>query len=174
MDTGAKRNNIILIGMPTAGKSTAGVILAKILGMDFVDTDLLLQSYAGKRLKDIIADDGLCGFLSMEEAVCLSLDAANTVIATGGSVVYGQRAMAHFKEIGTVVYLHIDYDTLLGRLHDAKQRGVVLKEGQTIGELFDERTKLYAHYADITIKEAGNSPEDTVRKLAARFAEAVE
>ncbi|MBQ7676654.1 MAG: shikimate kinase [Lachnospiraceae bacterium] len=166
-----ERNNIILIGMPTAGKSTAGVILAKILGMDFVDTDLLLQRHAGRKLKDIMEAEGLAGFLRMEEEVCLSFASDNTVVATGGSVVYGEKAMAHLKALGTVVYLHIDYDTLMRRLHNAKQRGVVLKDGQTIEELYRERIVLYELYADITVKEDGHSLEDVVASLAARFAE---
>ena len=103
-----KKNNITLIGMPTSGKSTVGVILAKILGMDFVDTDLIIQRKAGKRLANIIAEDGLEGFLSLEEEVCAELEAENTVIATGGSVVYGEKAMAHLKDISQVVYLEID------------------------------------------------------------------
>ena len=120
-------HNITLIGMPTSGKSTVGVILAKILGMDFVDTDLIIQRKAGKRLANIIAEDGLEGFLSLEEEVCAELEAENTVIATGGSVVYGEKAMAHLKDISHVVYLEIDYETLEKRLHHVKQRETVQK-----------------------------------------------
>ena len=157
--------NIVLIGMPTSGKSTAGVILAKILGMDFVDTDLLLQKRAGKKLKDILAEDGLPYFLKTEEEVCRSLEISGAVIATGGSVVYGEGAMEHLKAIGTVVYLNIDFDTLKERLHNVKQRGVVLKEGQTIKDLYRERTVLYERYADIVIAEEGQGIEETVERI---------
>ncbi len=158
--------NIVLIGMPTSGKSTAGVILAKILGLDFVDTDLLLQKRTGKKLKDILSEDGLETFLKTEEEVCRSLAVSDAVVATGGSVVYGAGAMEHLKRIGTVVYLKIDFATLKERLHNARQRGVVLKEGQSIEDLFWERTALYERYADIIIAENGQGIEETVEKIA--------
>ena len=160
-----KKNNITLIGMPTSGKSTVGVILAKILGMDFVDTDLIIQRKAGKRLANIIAEDGLEGFLSLEEEVCAELEVENTVIATGGSVVYGEKAMAHLKDISHVVYLEIDYETLEKRLHHVKQRGVVLRPGQSKKDLYDERSVLYKKYADVIISEEGLGIEETVQKI---------
>ena len=158
-------NNIILIGMPSSGKSTVGVILAKILGMDFVDTDLLIQKKSEKKLREIIEEDGLEGFLKIENDVCSELVTDNTVIATGGSVVYAEEAMAHFRNIGKVIYLEIDYETLEKRLHHTKQRGVVLREGQTKKELFDERVILYNKYADVCISEEGLGIEETVQKL---------
>ena len=159
------KNNIVLIGMPTSGKSTVGVILAKLLGMDFVDSDLVIQKKIGKKLAEIISDEGLEGFLKIEEDVCCDIEAENTVIATGGSVVYGAAAMEHFKSIGRVVYLKIDYETLEARLHHAKQRGVVLRPGQSKKELYDERTVLYEKYADIVISEEGKDIEETVAGL---------
>ena len=159
------KSNIVLIGMPTSGKSTVGVILAKLLGMDFIDSDLLIQKKAGRKLAQIIEDDGLEGFLKIEEDVCCSIEAENTVIATGGSVVYGATAMEHFKSIGRVVYLKIDYETLESRLHHTKQRGVVLRPGQSKKDLYDERTVLYEKYADIVISEEGKGIEETVASL---------
>lgn len=158
-------NNIILIGMPASGKSTVGVILAKILGMDFVDTDLLIQKKAGKKLSEIIEQDGLNAFLSLEENVCQKLQLKGTVIATGGSVVYGEGTMKHLRKLGKVVYLEIDYETLEKRLHHMKQRGVVLKEGQTKRGLYDERVELYEKYSDIRIDESNKSVEETVNAL---------
>ena len=160
--------NIILIGMPTSGKSTVGVILAKLLGMDFVDTDLIIQKKTGRKLSEIIEKDGLDGFIKVEEEVCCSVEATNTVIATGGSVVYGVKAMEHFKEIGKVIYLEIDYETLEDRLHHTKQRGVVLRPGQNKKDLYDERIVLYQKYADIIISEEGMDIEDTAQECALR------
>ncbi len=154
--------NIVLIGMPASGKSTVGVILAKVLGMDFVDTDLLIQKKTGEKLKDTIEHRGVDGFLKVEEDVCAQVEVTNSVIATGGSVVYSEKAMKHLKDIGTVLYLQIDFDTLLSRLRDVKQRGVVLKEGQTISDLFEERCALYEKYADLTIPEGHKSLETVV------------
>ncbi len=157
--------NIILIGMPTSGKSSAGVILAKILGLDFVDTDLLIQKRENRKLHEILSEEGLNAFLRIEEDVCLSLDEKGSVIATGGSVVYGEKAMAHLKSLGIIVYLEIDFDTLTKRLHNVKQRGVVLREGQTIRDLYEERKLLYSKYADITVSEAGLDMEETVDSI---------
>ena len=150
-------DNIILIGMPTSGKSTVGVILAKLLGMDFVDTDLIIQKREKRKLSQIIEQDGLEGFLAIENKVCCDVDLQNTVIATGGSVVYGEEGMEHLKSIGRIIYLEIDYETLQTRLHHVKQRGVVLKPGQTIKELYDERVTLYKKYADIVLSEEGHN-----------------
>ena len=157
-------DNIILIGMPTSGKSTVGVILAKLLGMDFVDTDLIIQKREKRKLSQIIEQDGLEGFLAIENKVCCDVDLQNTVIATGGSVVYGEKGMEHLKSIGRIIYLEIDYETLQTRLHHVKQRGVVLKPGQTIKELYDERVTLYKKYADIVLSEEGQGIEETVQK----------
>ncbi len=158
------RDNVILIGMPTSGKSTVGVILAKLLEKDFVDTDLIIQKREHRKLSRIIEEDGLEGFLDIENSVCREVDLRNTVIATGGSVVYGEEGMEHLKSIGRVIYLEIDYNILQKRLHHVKQRGVVLKPGQTIKELYDERVVLYKKYADIVLSEEGQGIEEVVQK----------
>ena len=137
------KDNIVLIGMPGVGKSTVGVILAKMIGYQFTDVDLLIQKQEGKLLHEIIAEKGTDGFIEIEERVNASIEASHTIIATGGSVVYGKKAMEHLSCIGTVVYLKVPYDTLEKRLEDIKGRGVVLKEGQTLRTLYDERTPLY-------------------------------
>ena len=157
--------NIVLIGMPGVGKSTVGVILAKVIGYQFVDADLLIQKQENKLLKEIIAEVGTDGFIEVENRVNASIEAEETVIATGGSVIYGKEAMEHLKEIGTIVYLRVDYDTLSTRLADIKGRGVVLRKGQTLYDLYQERTPLYEKYADITISEENLSVEETVESL---------
>ena len=159
-----ERNNIILIGMPTSGKSTVGVILAKMLGMDFIDTDIVLQKREGSKLRDIIAAQGIDAFLRKEEQAVLSVSARHTVIATGGSVVYGDAAMKHLSENATVVYLKIDLPELKKRLTDVRGRGVVLHEGESLEEMFATRTALYERYSDITVAETGTI-EDTVRAV---------
>ena len=159
------KNNIVLIGLPGVGKSTIGVILAKVLGYQFVDADLLIQQQEGKLLKDIIADVGTEGFIQVENRVNASIQAEKTIIATGGSVVYGKEAMEHLKSIGTVIYLKVSFEILQKRLADIKGRGVVLKEGQDLCALFEERAPLYENYADIEISEEDLSVEETVEKL---------
>ncbi|MDO4542555.1 MAG: shikimate kinase [Bacillota bacterium] len=158
-------NNIVLIGMPGVGKSTIGVILAKITGRTFIDTDLLIQEQQGKLLKDIIAHRGVEGFLAIEDQVLASIKTNNAVIATGGSAVYGKNAMAHLKEGGTIVYLKLDIASLSRRLSNIKNRGVVYKEGQTLEDIFAERCQLYEKYADITIEEGSHDPETVIEKL---------
>lgn len=163
------KDNIVLIGMPGVGKSTVGVILAKMIGYQFIDADLLIQKQEGKLLHEIIAEKGTDGFIEIEERVNASIEASHTIIATGGSVVYGKKAMEHLSRIGTVVYLKVPYDTLEKRLEDIKGRGVVLKEGQTLRTLYDERTLLYEKYADIEISEDDLNVEQTVEKLLERL-----
>lgn len=155
-------NNIVLIGMPASGKSTVGVILAKLLACDFIDTDLLIQRREGMPLSEIIGRRGIDGFIGVEAAVCRGLRAERTVIATGGSVVYSPEAMAHLRALGRVVLLDVPREALLRRLTDAKGRGVVLRPGQTVGQLYDERMPLYRKYADITVPEGEGTLEDTV------------
>ena len=157
--------NIILIGMPASGKSTIGVVVAKRLGYDFIDTDLLIQKREKKKLKDIIAGKGIEEFLKIEEQVNLSVSPEGAVIAPGGSVIYSEKAMQHFKEIGTVVYLKVPYRTIRRRIRDPKKRGVVLKEGQTLRNLYDERVPLFEKYADITICESGLTLGETTDKV---------
>lgn len=145
------KGNIVLIGMPGVGKSTVGVVLAKSMGYSFVDSDLLIQEREGRLLHEIIEEKGLDGFHEVENEVNASICASRTVIATGGSVVYGKQAMAHLKKIGVVVYLSLPLDELTERLGDLNERGVVIREGQTLADLLRERTPLYEQYADITI-----------------------
>lgn len=151
--------------MPGVGKSTVGVILAKLLGYKFVDTDLVIQEKEGKLLKNIIAGKGIDGFIETENRICSRLRAENCVIATGGSVVYGKEAMKHLSDIGTIVYLKLDYRKLRYRLGNIKNRGVVIRKGQRLIELYNERTQLYEKYADIVIDENGCNIEKTVSKI---------
>ena len=159
-----KKDNIVLIGMPGVGKSTAGVILAKVLGYEFVDADLVIQKEEGKLLKEIIEEVGTDGFIAVENRVNSSLEVDHSIIATGGSVVYGKEAMEHLKSIGTVVYLQLPFEELNRRLSDIKGRGVVLKDGQTLKDLYEERVPLYEKYADITVNEYGLNVEQTIDK----------
>ena len=147
---------VILIGMPACGKSTVGVLLAKRLGYRFVDSDLHIQESEGKLLQEIINEQGMEGFIKIEEKVNLDLGTSQSrwVIATGGSAVYSPAAMAHFREIGTVVYLKLSYKTVRRRLGNFSHRGVVMPEGYTLRRLYDERCALYEKYAHITIDEA--------------------
>ena len=157
--------NIILIGMPGVGKSTIGVILAKVLGYQFLDADLLIQKSEGKLLKDIIAEKGTEGFIQVENRVNSRIEAENAIIATGGSVVYGKEAMEHLKSIGTVVYLKQSLPVLEKHLRNIRNRGVVLKKGQTLKDLYRERTALYEKYADVTVDEYGLDIEETVQAV---------
>ncbi len=161
--------NIVLIGMPASGKSTVGVILAKILGMDFVDTDIIIQQNEGARLNQIIEKNGVEAFLKKEEQAILSLQARNTVIATGGSVVYSSAAMEHLATGSKIIYLKVQKEELYDRLKDIQERGVVLRHGETMDEMFDIRSKLYEKYADITIFEKGLKIEDTVQEIRKRI-----
>ena len=157
-----KKDNIVLIGMPTSGKSTMGVILAKILGYRFLDADIVIQEKEGKKLSKIIEEEGVDGFIEIENRINAGIETEKTVIATGGSVVYGKEAMDHYKNIGKVVYLKVDMDTLTKRLHNAKQRGVVMREGQSLVSLYNERSALYEKYADITIEEKDFTMEEVI------------
>ena len=161
------KKNIVLIGMPGVGKSTIGVIIAKILGYQFIDADLVIQEQCGKLLKEIIAERGTEGFVQVENDVNKSLNPEKAVISTGGSVVYCTEAMEHLSEIATIVYLKLDLYSLERRLGNLKQRGVVLKEGQTLKDLYDERCPLYEKYADITVDEGHRGPGPVVDELRA-------
>ena len=143
--------NIVLVGMPGAGKSTVGVVLAKVTGYEFVDSDLVIQKREGKLLKDIIKEDGLDGFIKIENDVNKNLNVSHSVIATGGSVVYGTDTMEHFHESATIVYIKLSLNTLKKRLGDIKKRGVVLREGQTLDDLYEERCPLYEKYAHVKV-----------------------
>lgn len=160
------KDNIILIGMPGAGKSTVGVVLAKKLGYAFVDSDLVIQSREGRLLHEIISEQGVDGFWAVEDEVNASIDAHRTVIATGGSAVYGSRAMEHFKQIGTIVYLKLDCDAIAERLGDLSERGVTLREGQGLYDLYAERVPLYEKYADFTVGCEGLSIREIVEQIS--------
>ncbi len=159
------KNNIILIGMPGVGKSTAGVILAKNLNYAFLDSDLLIQQTTGKRLQELIRERGTDGFLALENEINAGIQAERTVIATGGSAVYGAEAMEHFHRIGTVIYLRIAAADLDERLGDLDARGVTHKEGQTLADLYRERTVLYERYADRIVDAGGKDIAATVDAL---------
>lgn len=161
--------NIVLIGMPAVGKSTVGVVVAKRLGYEFIDTDLLIQKQEKRLLKEIIAEEGNERFLAIENQVNRDLNAERAVIAPGGSVVYCKEAMEHFKKIGTVVYLKVSYETIHNRIKNARSRGVVLREDQTLKDLYDERTSLFEKYADCTICEDGLDIEETIEKVLELF-----
>ena len=152
-------NNVTLIGMPGAGKSTLDIVLAKILGYEFLDSDLLIQKTEKRRLYEIIDQEGTEGFKAIENRVNASIQTDRTVIATGGSVVYCSEAMEHLKSIGKVVYLKISLESLAKRLGNLEKRGVLLKEGQTLKSLYEERTPLYEKYADIVVDEEGKDLE---------------
>lgn len=160
------KDNIILIGMPGSGKSTAGVVLAKFLGYDFIDTDILIQEKTGKLLHELITEHGQEGFKTIEEDVNASVMCHHSVIAPGGSVIYGEKAMQHFKEIGTVVYLKLPYEEVEKRLGNLKSRGVVLKDGQTLLDLYRERVPYYEKYADVIVPENGLTVEETIDFIA--------
>ncbi|MED9872477.1 MAG: shikimate kinase [Eggerthellaceae bacterium] len=160
-------DNVVLIGMPGAGKSTLGVVLAKILGYEFIDADLLIQSKLDKTLQKIIDACGPDGFIEVENEVLCTLSASRAVIATGGSAVYSDEAMNHLKSIGTVVYLRVSYEELESRLGGLHERGVVMKNGMgmSLADLYEERRPLYEKYADVTIDIDGLSVRDAARRL---------
>ena len=157
--------NITLIGMPGAGKSTVGVVLAKKLGYNFLDSDLLIQKQENKLLHEIITQKGLDGFEQIENEVNSKIETTHSVIATGGSAVYGVEAMMHLKSISTVVYLKLNYDELEERLGDLEERGVAIRPGQTLSDLYDERIPLYEKYADITIDCMNKSIREIVLEI---------
>lgn len=159
------KSNIILIGMPGCGKSTCGVLAAKALLKNFFDTDLLLQGLEQERLQSIIDQKGIDYFLEAEENAILSLDIKATVIATGGSVIYSEKAMEHLRSMGKVVYLHLEYETMVNRINNITTRGVVLKTGTTLLDMYNERLPLYKKYADLTIDCDKNTVEQTVEQI---------
>lgn len=157
--------NIILIGMPAVGKSTVGVVIAKRLGYDFIDTDLLIQKQEKRLLKDIIATEGNERFLEIENQVNRDLDAEYAVISPGGSVIYCEEAMQHYKQIGTIIYLQAPYEEIEKRIHNVESRGIVLREGKTLKDVYEERSILFETYADYTISEEGIGLGETIEKI---------
>ena len=161
-------NNLILIGMPGVGKSCIGVVLAKALGMSFIDSDIVIQEETGRTLSDIIADVGREGFLRLEEEINVRIECENSVIATGGSVIYGPEAMEHLRAIGRVVYLQLSYPTIEARLGDLHARGVSIAPGQTLLDLYNERCPLYEKYAHITVACNQLRPREVAAEILSR------
>ncbi len=169
MHRNRKKSNITLIGMPACGKSTVGVLLAKRLGYSFIDVDIVIQEQTGKLLREIIADVGTEGFLETENQINAQIFARRAVIAPGGSVVYGEAAMTHLREISTVVYLKLSFEEVEKRLGDLTDRGVAFGEGMSLREIYEERIPLYEKYADITIEGDKKSPGQVVDELRRLF-----
>lgn len=161
--------NIVLIGMPGCGKSTVGVVLAKSMGYRFLDSDLLIQESENKLLSEIIEQEGLEKFNQIENKINAAINADRSVIATGGSVVYGKEAMEHLKKIGIIVYIKLPYKEIAHRLGNLAKRGVSIKKGQTLLDLYNERVPLYEQYADIIVEENGMTISQTALFIKEKF-----
>ncbi|WIV21259.1 shikimate kinase [Paenibacillus polygoni] len=157
--------NIVLIGMSGAGKSTLGVLLAKALGMNYVDTDIVIQNQEDRLLPDILAEEGVSMFMEIEERVVSGLELENCIISTGGSVIYSDKAMNFLKQGGQIIYLQLPYEELERRLGDITTRGIVIKEGQSLKDVFDDRVPLYIRYSDTILDCSNKSIEDCVSEL---------
>jgi len=151
--------------MPASGKSTVGVVLAKTAGMMFMDTDLLIQDRAQGKLQHIIDNEGMESFLRLEEEVLLSVNTENTVIATGGSAIYSDAAMKHLGSIGRIVYIRLSCEEIEKRLNNIKTRGIAMKPGETIRDLYEYRVPMYEKYADIVLDTDGLTIEESIEKL---------
>lgn len=160
------KNNIILIGMPGAGKSTVGVLLAKAINYEFLDTDIVIQKENGKKLYEIINEKGLEEFLKIENETLSRVEASNTVIATGGSAIFGQEAMEHLREIGHIVYIKLSCEEIIRRVNNIKTRGIAMKKGKTMEDVYRERVPLYEKYADIIVDGENTTIEEAVEKIA--------
>lgn len=162
--------NVVMVGMPGSGKSTIGVILAKSLGFDFVDTDLVICKREGKKLQEIIDTEGLEKFLEIEQQVGEEISPVNSVVATGGSMILSDEAMKNLKKDGIVVYVEVPLEILKKRITNMKTRGIAFKKGETLEDIFRARTPLYEKYADITITADENTvPEDCVNQIVERI-----
>lgn len=168
---GTNMNNIILIGMPGSGKSTVGVVLAKMLGYNFIDTDLLIQEQNGALLQDIIDRDGNEAFLETEARSIKTLDCEKSVIATGGSAVLHPEGLKKLKNLGALVYLRHPFGEIDKRISNLDSRGVTLGEGQTLRDLYDYREPIYRSAADITINAEGLEIEETAQKIIQKYNE---
>jgi len=164
-------DNIILIGMPGSGKSSVGVVLAKALGKDFLDVDLLIQSRESALLQQILNERGVEAFLDVESEVIRSVTCANTVIAPGGSCVCRDDAMEYLRSLGTVVYLELSYPEVVKRIHNLDSRGIALQPGQTLADVYNYRVPRYERYADITIDADGQSLVETIESVKQALAQ---
>jgi shikimate kinase len=167
--TSRAKSNIVLIGMPGAGKSTVGIILAKMLSLDFIDTDVLIQILEGRSLQDIVDNEGHMTLRAIEEKALLALDCSNHVIATGGSAVYSEAAMKHLSSNGVLVFLDADLSALEERVRNFNTRGLAKKPGQTFADLFRERVPLYKKYADITVRCSGLTQDEVSAVIAEKM-----
>lgn len=157
--------NVSLIGMPSSGKSSIGVILAKMMGLDFTDTDILIQNNTKKTLQQIVDGEGYLKLRQIEEETILSLNVKNSIIATGGSVVYSKKAMEYLKGISLIVYIKVDFDQIKKRLGDYSLRGLAKPKDQTIYQMYEERTALYERYADIVFENHFENATIAAEKL---------
>lgn len=163
------KSNLVLIGMPGSGKSTIGVILAKNLGMEFTDTDILIQSEEERTLQEIVNSQGHMVLREIEERVLLGVDCTNTIIATGGSAAYSAPAMMHLKENGIIIFLHADLTALRNRIRNYETRGLAKRPDQSFQDLFDERLELYNQYAEIIIESSTINQERVVELISERL-----
>lgn len=163
------KSNIVLIGMPGVGKSTVGVLLAKAINYDFLDSDLVIQQDSDKKLYEIINESGIEEFLRIEDKTLANINKERTVIATGGSAVYGENAMKHLKESGVVVYLKLSCVEIIKRINNITTRGIAMKKGKTIFDIYDERVPLYEHYADVIVDVECKNIEETVSMIIERI-----
>ncbi len=155
-----RKSNIVLIGMPGSGKSTVGIILAKMTSRDFIDTDILIQLREGRSLQEIVDNNGHMALRKVEEEVLVSVDCSHHVIATGGSAAYSHKAMSHLRENGIIIFLDAKMDTLQSRIHNYATRGLAKRSDQSFADLFSERLALYLRYADITVTSDALNQED--------------
>ena len=163
------RNNVVLIGMPGSGKSTVGVLLAKSLLKDFADTDLIIQKNRGTALCNILQEKGVQGFIELENEIISHCSFTNCVVATGGSAVYGKKAMENLRENSVIIYLSVPCDELEKRIHNIHTRGIAMESGTTIKELFCQRKALYETYADITVDCMGLTAEECVNLIVGKL-----
>lgn len=163
--------NIVLVGMSGAGKSTLGVLLAKALGMDYVDTDIVIQQHEGRLLQDIIDNDGIEKFMEVEENLVSELQLKNCIISTGGSVIYSEKAMNVLKQDGQVIYLHVPYEEIKRRLINITTRGIVIKKGNSLKDVYEERVPLYIKYSDITLDCLNKEIEHCVSEIIEKIQE---
>jgi len=167
----AHDKNLVLIGMPGSGKSTIGVILAKQTSRDFVDTDVVIQSHEHRSLQDIVDNEGYLVLREVEEKWVLHLEVENTVVSTGGSVVYSDKSMQHLADKGVIIFLDVTLDTLKQRITDYDQRGIARRPDQSFEDLFEERSALYRKYAQITVKSDAMNQDEVCREITRPLAQ---